>query len=118
MNQQPVMQIQLARTLWENTYRGRVLNDSGEYIATLRIFVCTPLDRSELPENAPNVQPYLTTLVEDAVLPSDDILEFEKNVADMLINRFSNEHFIPNHCQFCYPSPPDLFTEEKALPTA
>ena len=49
--------LQLAKTLFENTYAARVLNDNKDVIGKLRIVPCLPLDRSLLPADAPPGKP-------------------------------------------------------------
>ena len=56
LNQDPY-HIDLMRTLWENTYRGTVFDYKEQYVATIRLILSIPLDRSEVPENAPKVNP-------------------------------------------------------------
>lgn len=107
--------LQMARTLWNNTYRGKVTNDSGEYVAAIRVILGIPLDRSEVPENAPEVTAYLTVLVEDATITADELLTFEANLSDVLLVQLRSDNFIPEHCHFFYPSPPALMEEQVLL---
>ena len=51
--------LQLAKTLFENTYAARVLNDNKDVIGKLRIVPCLPLDRSLLPADAPQVSHFV-----------------------------------------------------------
>lgn len=103
------MQVQLARTLWINTYRGKATNEAGEYLATMRIIPSLPLSREEVPENAPEVKPYLSVLIEDAVITSKELLEFETLLSKILIHKF--KEFSPELCQFFYPSLPEMWQE-------
>lgn len=108
-------QLQMARTLWNNTYRGKVTNDSGDYVAAIRVILGIPLDRTEVPENAPDVTAYLTVLVEDATITADELLAFEANLSDVLLIQLRSDYFIPEHCHFFYPSPPALMEEQGLL---
>ena len=54
-HRETLYQLQIARTLWHNTYRGKITNENGEYIATIRVILGIPLERSEVPDNAPEV---------------------------------------------------------------
>ena len=65
------------RTLWENTYRGTIFNYKEEYVATVRLILSIPLDRNEVPENAPEVAPNVIVLIEDTILSPIDVIEFE-----------------------------------------
>lgn len=47
LNQDPY-HIDLMRTLWENTYRGTVFDYKEQYVATIRLILSIPLDRSEV----------------------------------------------------------------------
>ena len=67
LNQDPY-HIDLMRTLWENTYRGTVFDYKEQYVATIRLILSIPLDRSEVPENAPKVNPSVIVLIEDTIL--------------------------------------------------
>ena len=49
LNQDPY-HIDLMRTLWENTYRGTVFDYKEQYVATIRLILSIPLDRSEIPQ--------------------------------------------------------------------
>lgn len=101
-------QLHMARTLWHNTYRGKVTNESGEFIAMLRIILGIPLDRSEVPENAPEVAPYLNVQVEEAALDADSLITFEAALSDLLLTQLQSELFRPEYCHFFYPSPAEL----------
>jgi hypothetical protein len=101
--------VQMARTLWFNTYRCKVTDALDNYIATLRITPIVPLDRSEVPEDAPTVVPFITVLVEDATFGDDEMVKFEIRLSEILIEELKNDNFVPEFCQFFYPSPPHLF---------
>lgn len=98
--------IRLARMLWINMYRAQVLDAAGEYLATLRLIPAIPLDREEVPDDAPEVAPYLLVLVEDAVFSPEEMVEAESGLAEMLMAKMAQPDFNPAHCQFAYPSPP------------
>lgn len=98
--------VKLARTLWFNTYRALVEDDAGEYVATLRLIPAIPLDRAEVPADAPEVEPYVLVLVEDAVFAEEELLNFEGEVAGLLLEKMAQPDFNPAFCQFAYPSMP------------
>lgn len=58
LNQDPY-HIDLMRTLWENTYRGTVFDYKEQYVATIRLILSIPLDRSEVPEMLRRLIPQL-----------------------------------------------------------
>ena len=97
--------LKLAKTLWFNTYRGLFSDDSGQYVATVRIIPAIPLDREDLPEDAPEARPYLTVIVEDATVPLDQLVEFETAASDVLLGALARETFRPEFIQFFYPNP-------------
>ena len=70
--------IDLMRTLWENTYRGTVFDYKEQYVATIRLILSIPLDRSEVPENAPNVNPSVIVLIEDTILSPLEVVNLNK----------------------------------------
>lgn len=109
--------IKLNKTLFFNTYRAVVNDSSQNYIATIQIIPGLPLDRSEIPENAPEVSPYLTVIVEDAMVTSKNFLEFETTLTDALLKRMSTQDFLPKTCNFFYPSPAFMFEDpDKTIP--
>lgn len=110
-NPETSFKIKLTRTLWFNTYRGKVTDATGNYVATLSLIPTTPLDRCEVPPDAPEAAPYITVLVEDGQLEADDLVEFESNVADLLLVQMAQPDFKPEYCQFAYPSPPYMLSE-------
>lgn len=97
--------IQLMRTLWENTYRGRIYDYRDAYIATVRIIFSIPLDRSEVPENAPVVNPMVVVLVEDTVLQPIQVVDFETALTPILAKKLANSAFRPDRIVYFYPSP-------------
>lgn len=100
--------IQLMATLWENTYRGALKDQNGNYLGTVRVIVNVPLPPEQLPENAPQVPPQLLVLVEDAVLKADDIIDFETLFSVKIRERFKNQI---DHVFFFYPSPEDALNQ-------
>ncbi|SDF08154.1 hypothetical protein [Sporolituus thermophilus] len=100
--------LQLARTLWLNMYRGKVTDAAGEYLATIRIIAHIPLDRNDVPTDAPVVKPYLTVLIEDASITPATLVEFESELSELLLAKFCSEQFSPEFCQFFYPSPAEI----------
>lgn len=105
--------IQVTRTLWHNTYRGKVTDEAGDYIATVTIILGIPLDRSEVPDNAPEVAPYLTVQVEEAIMDEDALISFEAGLSDLLLAQLQGEYFKPEYCHFTYPSPAELLTDQQ-----
>lgn len=99
------LSLKVAKTLWYNIYRGAVHGAAGEYVATLRIIPGMPLDRSIVPEDAPEARPYLIVIVEDATIELTDLVHFESAVTDSLLQTLSRETFRPEFIQFFYPTP-------------
>ena len=99
------MTLKMAKTLWFNTYRGIFSDALGEYVAAVRIIPAIPLDRQEVPEDAPEARPYLTVIVEDATISLDQLVEFETAATDVLLNALAKEPFKPEFVQFFYPNP-------------
>ncbi|MBS6294713.1 MAG: hypothetical protein KH416_01105 [Dialister sp.] len=106
LNQDPY-HIDLMRTLWENTYRGTVFDYKEQYVATIRLILSIPLDRSEVPENAPKVNPSVIVLIEDTILSPLEIVEFEQIMSKIITKKVSSEYFQPDRIMYFYPSPSD-----------
>lgn len=106
LNQDPY-HIDLMRTLWENTYRGTVFNYKEQYVATIRLILSIPLDRSEVPENAPKVNPSVIVLIEDTILSPLEVVEFEQIMSKIITKKVSSEYFQPDRIMYFYPSPSD-----------
>lgn len=106
LNQDPY-HIDLMRTLWENTYRGTVFDYKEQYVATIRLILSIPLDRSEVPENAPEVNPSVIVLIEDTILSPLEVVEFEQIMSKIITKKVSSEYFQPDHIMYFYPSPSD-----------
>lgn len=101
--------VKLARTLWLNAYRARVTDSLGEYCATLRLLPQIPLDRQDVPENAPEAKLYLVILVEDApLLSGQNLIHFENPLAAVVMEELAKRGMYPDSCQFVYPN---LMTE-------
>jgi hypothetical protein len=108
------LRIQLARTLWHNAYRARVTGAGDDYMATLRLLPQLPLDRSEVPENAPDAKLYLIILVEDAPMLSEaNLTDFEDGVSVAVMEELAKLSMYADSCQFVYPN---LMTELETLP--
>ena len=103
-NQDPY-RIDLMRTLWENTYRGTIFDYRDQYTATVRLIFSIPLDREEVPENAPEVSPMIFVLVEDTILSPIQIVEFEEAMTPILAKKLANKTFQPDRIMYFYPSP-------------
>lgn len=97
--------LKIAKTLWFNIYRGVISGAAGEYIATVRIIPGMPLDRQEVPEDAPEARPYLIVIVEDATIELNELVPFESAVTDSLLQALSRDTFRPEFIQFFYPTP-------------
>lgn len=110
-NQDPY-RIDLMRTLWENTYRGTVFNDKEQYVATIRILLQIPLDREEVPENAPIVNPNIIILIEDTILSPIEIIDFENILSKIIVKKFITEDFTPDHIMYFYPSPAETVSDQ------
>lgn len=106
LNQDPY-HIDLMRTLWENTYRGTVFDYKEQYVATIRLILSIPLDRSEVPENAPKVNPSVIVLIEDTILSPLEVVEFEQIMSKIITKKVSSEYFQPDRIMYFYPSPSD-----------
>lgn len=112
--QQELYHIDFMRTLWENTYRGTVFDCTNNYVATIRMVLGVPIDRDQLPENAPTVAPLVIVLVEDTILTPKDVLDFESVMSKIIIKKASSDYFHPDRCLFFYPSPAESFDNEAA----
>ena len=80
--------VKLSKTLYQNTYRCTLSNENEEVIGNLRVVPGLPLDRSEVPENAPTVPPYLLVIVDDADINKDNLIDFEERTSYALLKRF------------------------------
>ena len=113
--QQAAYKVQLTKTLYTNTYRCQLLNESDEVIGKLRIIPGIPLDRSLVPKEAPEVPFFLLVIVDDADINKDNLIDFEERASFALLKRFSTEDASPQHCQFYYPSPAFVFEQKDSV---
>ncbi len=113
MNNVPVYKLRLARTLYNNFYRARLQDANGEDAGQLLIVPGLPLDRSQLPENAPVADPYLLVIVEDANINKDNVVDSEEGVSRAVLGKFTTETTAFNHCEFYYPSPAFYFAQDE-----
>lgn len=109
------LKLTLARTLWFNTYRANITNTDNEHIALVRLIPTLPLERSEVPDDAPVVESYVTVLVEDAAVNDDQLVVFETAVSNLLHKELLQLGFTPAMCHFFYPSPPHMLKDEPSL---
>lgn len=114
MNKKP-WTVKLTKTLYHNTYRTVLSNENEEVVGKLRVVVGLPLERSEVPENAPEVPPFLLVIVDDADINKENLIDFEERASLALLKRFATEDFLPQHCQFYYPSPAFIFEQPDSL---
>jgi len=114
MKQDNAYKVKLTKTLYTNTYRCQLLNDNDEVLAHLRVVPGIPLERSHVPENAPDVPFFLLVIVDDADINKDNLIDFEERASYSLLKRFSTETSSPQHCQFYYPSPAFVFEQKDA----
>lgn len=114
MKQDNAYKVKLTKTLYTNTYRCQLVNDNDEVLAHLRVLPGIPLERSQVPENAPEVPFFLLVIVDDADINKDNLIDFEERASYSLLKRFSTETSSPQHCQFYYPSPAFVFEQKDA----
>lgn len=107
--------LRLARTLYDNVYHAMLYNENKQPIGDLEIIPCIPLDRSQVPEDAPEVAAYLLVIVKDADINKDNLIDFEERASYALLKRFSTEVVAFQHCKFYYPSPAFIFEQPDAV---
>ena len=100
-----LFELRFSRTLWEGVYRAWVLDTEGMQIASLRVITCLPIDKNELPENAPDAGPVLLVTVDVAEIDPKEFLQWENTLALKILAQFSHQEPVPRECQFFYPSP-------------
>lgn len=105
--QQDAYHVSLMRTLWQYMYSGTVFDAMDHYVARIRVILGVPLDRSEVPANAPEAQDFITVLVEDTVLTPGDVIDFETALSKIIVKKAASPYFHPAQCMFFYPSPAD-----------
>ena len=115
MKENTAYKVKLTKTLYANTYRCQLLNDNDEVLGHLRILPGLPLERAQVPENAPIVPFFLLVIVDDANIDKDNLIDFEERASYALLKRFSTETSSPQHCQFYYPSPAFVFEQKDAV---
>ena len=108
-------QLRLMRTLYENVYGCMLYNENQQPIGKLEIVPSIPLDRSQVPEDAPVVPAYLLVIVQDADINKDNLIDFEERASYALLKRFSTEAISFQHCKFYYPSPAFIFEQHDAV---
>lgn len=107
--------LKLARTLYDNVYRAMLLDENQQPVGHLRIVPNIPMDRSLVPEDAPEVPAFLLVIVDDANINKDNLIDFEERASYALLKRFSTEVVSFQHCQFYYPSPAFVFEQPGAV---
>lgn len=107
--------LRLARTLYENVYHAMLYNENQQPIGDLKIIPNIPLDRSQVPEDAPVVPAYLLVIVQDADINKDNLIDFEERASYALLKRFSTEVINFQRCEFYYPSPAFIFEQPDAV---
>ena len=81
-----------------------VLNDNLN--VSLRVFEGLPADKSSLPPDAPEAEPILLAIVDEAeFLGKEDFKEFDKTVEEVLLKKFSRNNLTFTKCSVYYPSP-------------
>lgn len=103
--------IKITKTLYENMYRCIVNDSNDNTIGHLRVIPSMPLSKEFVPENAPEVPPFLLVIVDDADINKDNLIDFEERTSFSLLKKFSTENWVPQHCQFYYPSPAFVFEQ-------
>ncbi len=106
------LSVAVSKTLYHNTYRCTICDSEKNTIGLLRIVPGLPLERSEVPPDAPEVPPYLLVIVDDADITSESLLNFEETVSLALLERFATDTTKPKYCQFYYPSPAFVFSDD------
>lgn len=110
-------QLRLMRTLYDNVYGAMLYNENQQPVGKLEIVPTIPMDRSQVPEDAPVVPAYLLVIVQDADINKDNLIDFEERASYVLLKRFSTEQINFQHCKFYYPSPAFIFEQPDAVNT-
>ncbi|HCJ90309.1 MAG: hypothetical protein I3I94_07155 [Acidaminococcaceae bacterium] len=118
MNSYSVYNLRLARTLYNNFYRARLTDANGEDAGQILIVPGLPLDRRQVPPDAPEANPYLLIIVEDANISKNTVVDFEEGVSRAVLDKFTTETMNFEHCEFYYPSPAFYFNQEDGEPEA
>lgn len=99
----------LRRTLYNNFYAVYFMNGENP-VGDLNVVPNLPMDRSYVPEDAPEVEPYLIALINSVEnINKKNIVSFENEAGAALISRFSNANAQFSHCEMYYPSPAFVF---------
>ena len=106
LEKQDPYRIEMMRTLWENNFRGTIFDYRDSYVATVRLIFSIPLDREEVPENAPVVDPMIFVLVEDTVLKPMEVVAFEEAMTPILAKKLPSNVFTPVRSFYYYPTRP------------
>ena len=112
-----VYSLKVARTLFQNFYRAKLYDGLNRLIGRLTIVPAMPLDRSQVPPDAPEVKGYLLVIVEDADINKDNLIDFEERTSLAILKRFATEAIAFEHCEFYYPSPAFVFGQKEAATT-
>ena len=100
----------VTRTLYNNYYGVFFLNKEGQPMGDVKVVPNLPVDRSQVPEDAPMVEPYLLALVNNIEgINKANIVAFENDANAALVGRFSNPSAQFSHCELYYPSPAFVF---------
>jgi len=114
MNNQAFV-LHVGRTLYDNLYSVRVFDAQNNPRGMLRVIPQFPLDRSVVPADAPEAKPFLLVIVDDADINKDNLIDFEERASSALLSKFATDDAPFMRCQFYYPSPAFIFTQEGAL---
>lgn len=104
--------LSVTKTLYTNCYRCTIKDNNNEVIGLLRVIPSLPLGKDEIPADAPEVPPFLIVIVDDADITAESLLNFEENVSVSLLERFTTETTRFKYCQFYYPSPAFVFSDD------
>lgn len=110
-----VYSLKVSRTLFNNFYRARLFDSMNRLIGRMTIIPGIPLDRDQVPPDAPKVNGYLLVIVEDADINKDNLIDFEERASLAILKRFSTETIAFEHCEFYYPSPAFVLNQKDAL---
>lgn len=109
----------LTRTLYNNYYGVYFVNNENAVVGDIKIVPVLPADRSMVPEDAPIVEPFLISVVNNVEgISKENIVSFEEDAGQALVNRFSNDNVQFDHCHFYYPSPAFVFEQADAVEAA
>ena len=107
--------LRVGRTLYDNLYSARVFDAQNNPKGMLRVVPMFPLGRDVVPADAPEAQPFLLVIVDDADINKDNLIDFEERVSSAVLSKFATDSAPFMRCQFYYPSPAFIFTQEGAL---